>query len=203
MDKLINFETLHALAVDRIKELTEHGTDDDQEFYHLATWLRFTDVPEEEFMIGDDSEKLSSSERFRSLLSSLRLRMSQPNKWYSFAVFDERPRICFSAKDALEEAMLDEYIDCDERDSWESHGDLGLITFLPDAYAFTKAVEERYLRKQKQDFVYIAACHGVEYAVAQSYVWTTFSESWVTELAKEIAESAEFYARQKTARSAA
>lgn len=203
MDKLIDFETSHVRAVARIKELTEHSTDDGQEFNHLANWLRFTDVPGNEFMIGNDSSMLRSSTGFRSLLVSLSLRMSEPITRYSFAVFDERPRLCFLPSHVLDVTVLSDYLDSDEQDSWGGHCDLSLITFLPDAYAFTNAVEARYLKNRKNGFVHSAAVHGVGYAVAQSKCWPAFSESWVTELAEEISESAKFYAQQKTARSAA
>lgn len=202
MDKLIDFESSHARAVARIKELTEHSTNDCQEFNHLANWLRFTDVPPSEFMIGDDSDRLSTSESFRNLLSSLLLRMSQLSKWYSFAVFNERPRICFLPGHILDVTVLDGYLDSDEQDAWEAHCDLSLITFLPDAYAFTKAVEDRYLKNSRQEFVRYAGVHGAHIACAHFRERPLFSESWVTELAEEIAESAEFYAQQKTARSA-
>ena len=200
MDKLINFETAHDLAIAHIKELTEHGTIDSQEFNHLANWLRFTDVPEEEYLLEGRQGSLDNSLYFRSLLTTLQLRMLAPSKMYCFAVFNERPRICFVAERYLDESTLSKYLCPHEQDSWEVHCNLGPITFLPDAYAFTKAVEDRYLKSSKEEFVKYAGVYSTEVACAHFRQRPVFSESWVTELAEEIAESAEFYARQKTAR---
>lgn len=154
------------------------------EYNHLVNWLyNTTHNPYSIFIHNADAGSMDSAEGFSGLCQQLRGAMLDDGD-ISFPVVNDQPRIAFVWK---HEDNIENYVLTEQEKAWKDDPRFKsakptTISFLKDAFEFTKAFDAHEIARLKRGFLFDAMRAGEDFAIEHYKDSTGFTLEWLDEL---------------------
>jgi hypothetical protein len=190
MSRFEKFEEAYNKAIESINRFLEPGRYEPQ-MNELVHWMLETDANPYAYLPEEWAGSVETAEGFASLLHYIH-RVLYDDGDITFVTVNDEPRIVFAHQH--DEDFRDRVLTDTEKDTQRRRGGEYKIQVLDiDPNEFGPLYDEFQTKDLMRCFSADAGRNGVDFAVKHYKTYKAFSESWVQQCSKEIAEWSKFY----------